>query len=60
MINRIPPHSIEAEQAVLGAVLLKPEVFSTVAERLTAKDFYRTNHEVIFEAMYHKIGRAHV
>jgi len=51
--NRVPPHNIEAEQAVLGAIFLDPEVFSTAAERLHASDFYRANHEAIFEAMFH-------
>jgi len=50
--DRIPPHNIEAEQSVIGAVLLEPDVFSTASERITASDFYRASHEVIFEAMY--------
>lgn len=49
--TRIPPHSLEAEQAVLGAIFLKQEAFSTAAERLSPADFYRANHQVIFEAM---------
>src|SRR5690625_3798544 len=49
--SRVPPNSIEAEQAVLGAIFLKPEAFSTAAERLSPADFYRTNHQVIFGAM---------
>lgn len=49
--TRVPPHSLEAEQAVLGAILLEQEAFSTAAERLSPADFYRTNHQVIFEAM---------
>lgn len=52
MNDRIPPHNIEAEQSVIGAVLLEPDVFSTASERITASDFYRASHEVIFEAMY--------
>ena len=49
--SRIPPNSLEAEQAVLGAIFLEPDAFSTAAERLSPADFYRTNHQVIFEAM---------
>lgn len=49
--NRVPPNNLEAEQAVIGAILLDPESFSTAAERLTPTDFYRTSHQVIFEAM---------
>lgn len=49
--SRVPPHSLEAEQAVLGAIFLKQDSFSTAAERLSPADFYRANHQVIFEAM---------
>lgn len=49
--SRIPPNNLEAEQAVIGAIFLEPEAFSTAAERLGAADFYRTNHQVIFDAM---------
>lgn len=52
MNERIPPHNIEAEQAVIGAVFLEPDVFSTASERVGPRDFYRANHQVIFEAMY--------
>jgi len=52
MNERIPPHNIEAEQAVIGAVFLEPNAFSTAAERITPADFYRASHEVIFEAMF--------
>ncbi|HLS22753.1 MAG TPA: replicative DNA helicase [Pseudogracilibacillus sp.] len=49
--TRVPPNSLEAEQAVIGAIFLEPEAFSTAAERLTPADFYRTNHQIIFQAM---------
>lgn len=49
--TRVPPNSLEAEQAVIGAIFLEPEAFSTAAERLTPTDFYRTNHQIIFQAM---------
>jgi len=48
---RIPPHSIEAEQAVLGGVFLDPETWMRVAERLRAEDFYRRDHQLIFNAI---------
>lgn len=50
-MDRMPPASIEAEQAVLGAMLLKPDAVTTAAEELTADDFYRETHRLIFEAM---------
>lgn len=52
MNERIPPHNIEAEQAVIGAIFLEPNAFSTASERIESKDFYRANHQVIFEAMF--------
>lgn len=50
--ERVPPHNIEAEQAVIGAIFLEPEAFSTASERLIATDFYRANHQAIFSTMY--------
>ena len=50
-MERMPPASVEAEQAVLGAMLLKPDAVTTAAEELTADDFYRETHRLIFEAM---------
>ncbi|WP_373894362.1 replicative DNA helicase [Virgibacillus natechei] len=49
--DRIPPHNIEAEQSVIGAVFLEPESFSTASELLVAEDFYRAGHQRIFQAM---------
>ena len=48
---KIPPHSIEAEQAVLGGVLLNNGVWEQVTERVSEDDFYRKDHRVIFRAM---------
>src|SRR5699024_9027255 len=49
--DRIPPHNIEAEQAVIGAIFLEPEAFSTASELLVPEDFYRAAHQRIFETM---------
>ena len=46
---RIPPHSLEAEQAVLGGLLLDNSTWDAVADRLRAEDFYRRDHQLIFE-----------
>jgi replicative DNA helicase len=48
---RVPPHSIEAEQAVLGGLLLVPESWDRVADRLIERDFYRRDHQMIFRAI---------
>lgn len=51
LIERIPPQSIEAEQAVLGSVFLDPEVFPAVNEYIEPQDFYKRAHQLIFESM---------
>ncbi len=49
--GRVPPHSVESEQSVLGAVLLNNESLHGVLEILVAEDFYRLAHKLLFEAM---------
>ncbi len=49
--ERVPPQNIEAEQAVLGAMLIDKEAIAKVTEILTSDDFYREAHRVIFNAM---------
>lgn len=51
MIQRIPPNSVEAEQSVLGAMLLDKEAISTATEVISGEDFYREAHKEIFEAI---------
>lgn len=48
---RIPPHSIEAEQAVLGGLMLAPMAWDKIADRLAESDFYRKDHRMIFRAI---------
>ncbi len=48
---KVPPHSIEAEQAVLGGLMLDNEAWDTVTERLTEGDFYRKDHRLIFRSI---------
>ena len=45
---KLPPNSVEAEQSVLGALLLSSDGWDSVAEEVTAKDFYRPDHRLIF------------
>jgi replicative DNA helicase len=47
---RLPPHSIEAEQAVLGGLMIDSAAWDQVADRVLAEDFYRNDHRLIFEA----------
>ena len=48
---RVPPHSVEAEQAVLGGLLLDNSTWDAIADRLHAEDFYRRDHQQIFAAI---------
>lgn len=51
MEERVPPQNIEAEQSVLGAMLIDKEAIAKATEILGADDFYREAHRVIFNAM---------
>lgn len=54
---RVPPHSLEAEQAVLGGLMLVPDKIETLADRLSSGDFYRKDHQLIYRAMLELSGR---
>ena len=45
------PYSIEAEEALLGSIFIKPDAISEVIEIITAMDFYKNNYRIIFEEM---------
>ena len=47
----IPPHSTEAEQAVLGGIMLSNQHWDSIAERVIAEDFYTFAHKAIFQTM---------
>lgn len=48
---REPPHSLDAEQAVLGGLMLAPKSLAKIADWLTEDDFYRTDNRLIFRAI---------
>ena len=48
---KVPPHSIEAEQAVLGGLMLENSAWDQVADVVTEDDFYRRDHRLIFRAV---------
>ena len=50
MITELPPHSIEAEQHVLGAILFDPSAIAEVVDILEPNDFHRTPHQYIYES----------
>ena len=51
LIKRILPHSIEAEQSVIGSMLMGREAIMAASEILTSDDFYQHQYGVIFDAM---------
>ena len=55
---RVPPHSVEAEQAVLGGLMLDNRTWDAIADRLLADDFYRRDHQLIFEAIAELAARS--
>ncbi len=48
---KVPPHSVEAEQAVIGGLMLDNNTWDHVADRVIAMDFYRQDHRLIFKAI---------
>src|ERR1019366_2764961 len=54
---RLPPQSVEAEQAVLGGLMLDSAAWDQVADRVLAEDFYRKDHRLIFAAVAGLIER---
>ncbi|MDO6568534.1 replicative DNA helicase [Alteromonas sp. 1_MG-2023] len=55
---KVPPHSIEAEQSVLGSMLIDPESWDKVAEVVTDTDFYNRSHQTIFSAITRLLNRS--
>lgn len=51
MPEQLPPHNIEAEQSVLGAMMVDRQAVLTAIEKVNVDHFYRNNHRVIFQAM---------
>lgn len=48
---KVPPHSVEAEQAVLGALMIDGEAWDKVADAVSEEDFYRRDHRLVFAAI---------
>lgn len=51
LIKRVAPHSIEAEQSVIGSMLMDREAIIAASEIVTASDFYQTQYGIMFETM---------
>ncbi|MCP1675026.1 replicative DNA helicase [Natronocella acetinitrilica] len=48
---KVPPHSLEAEQAVLGGLMVDNDAWERIADRIREEDFYRHDHRLIFRGM---------
>lgn len=57
-VPKVPPYSQEAEQSVLGALMLDNRAWDRVADRITTEDFYRADHRLIFKVM-HQLTERH-
>jgi replicative DNA helicase len=55
--ERVPPHNLEAEESVLGSMMLSGEAIASVVELIKAGDFYRPAHQRIYQAMLGIYGR---
>lgn len=55
---KVPPHSLDAEQSVLGGLMLDNERWDSVAEKIIAADFYSRPHRLIFESTRHLLNTA--
>jgi len=50
LLRRVPPHNTEAEQAVLGGVFLRNDIFHTLVDTINDEDFYSPVHRIIYQA----------
>lgn len=57
MIGKIPPHSLEAEQSVLGAMIIDKEAINTTIEIIRPEDFYKEANKEIYEAIIELYNR---
>ncbi|HMC79335.1 MAG TPA: DnaB-like helicase N-terminal domain-containing protein, partial [Acidimicrobiia bacterium] len=55
--GRVPPHNIEAEESLLGAMLLSKDAIASAVETVSPEDFYKPAHGHLFEAIQTLYGR---
>jgi len=51
VVGHVPPHNLEAEESVLGAMVISPNAIAAVSEILTPDDFYRDSHRAIYRCI---------
>ncbi len=54
---KVPPHSIEAERSVLGGLMLDDNAWDSISSVVSAEDFYRSDHRIIFRCMTDLVER---
>ena len=59
LIKRILPHNLNAEQAVIGSMLMRPEAIPEIAEILNGDDFYQHQYGVVFDAIVELYNEGH-
>ena len=57
-LGKVPPHDLEAEQAIIGSMLTDKDAVISAMEKLKAEDFYREDNQLIFEAIMNLYNRA--
>src|SRR5919108_266744 len=55
--ERVPPNNLEAEESVLGSMMLSAEAIAEVIEEIRPEDFYRSSHRGIYDALVHLYSR---
>lgn len=51
LLRRVPPHSVEAEQAVLSGVFLRADLLHEIVDQVSESDFYLPAHRIIFSGV---------
>lgn len=57
LLKRVTPHSLEAEQSVIGSMLMDKDAIAAAAELLTGEDFYQKQYAIMFDAIIELFGR---
>ena len=57
-VGKVPPHDLEAEQAVIGSMLTDSDAIVSSIEILKPEDFYRADNKIIYEAMLNLYNRS--
>ena len=51
LIKKVPPHSLEAEQSVVGSMIMDKDAITTASEIISSEDFYQHQYGLLFDAM---------